>query len=68
MDDEISYHRARAARELNLGLATLSLAAARSHLRLSSLHFERARQLGAAGYPWTHYPPGYDPSAGAETP
>lgn len=51
MDDEIGYHRARAARELNLGLATLSLAAARSHLRLSSLHFERARQLEGAKAP-----------------
>lgn len=46
MDEEqIAYHRARAARELNLGLACDCLAAARSHLKLSSLHFERAKRL-----------------------
>ena len=30
--------------------------------------FERGRQLGAAGYPWAKYPPGYDPKDAAETP
>lgn len=30
--------------------------------------FERGRQLGAAGYPWSKYPPGYDPQDAAETP
>jgi predicted acylesterase/phospholipase RssA len=30
--------------------------------------FERGRQLGAGGYPWSKYPPGYDPKDVAETP
>ncbi|MCW3798305.1 hypothetical protein OMW55_10875 [Sphingomonas sp. BN140010] len=45
MTDDIAYHRNRASRELNLGLACGSLAAARAHLRLSSLHFQKARDL-----------------------
>ena len=45
MDDAISYHRDRASRELNLGLSSGSLAAARAHLKLSSLHFQRLRDL-----------------------
>jgi hypothetical protein len=43
--DDIAYHRARASHELNLGLTSSSMAAARSHLRLSSLHMERLRLL-----------------------
>lgn len=42
---DIEYHRARASDELNLGLTSTSLAAARSHLKLSSLHMERLRAL-----------------------
>jgi hypothetical protein len=45
MKDDIAYHRARASHELNLGLTSASIAAARSHLKLSSLHMERLRQL-----------------------
>jgi hypothetical protein len=30
--------------------------------------FERGRQLGARGYPWEKYPPGYDPKDATETP
>lgn len=45
MTDDIAYHRDRAARELNIGLASASLSAARAHLKLSSLHFERLRDL-----------------------
>jgi hypothetical protein len=45
-EDELSYHRQRAADELNLGLSSDSMPVARAHLRLSSLHFERAREIG----------------------
>jgi hypothetical protein len=45
MTDDIAYHRDRASRELNLGLASRSLPAARAHLRLSSLHFQKLRDL-----------------------
>lgn len=45
-NQDIDYHRARASRELNLGLTTSCMAAARAHLRLSSLHMERVRSLG----------------------
>ncbi len=44
--NDLSYHRQRAAVELNLGLSAPSMAVARAHLRLSSLHFQRAQQLG----------------------
>lgn len=43
--EEIEYHRTRARRELNLGLTSSSIPAARAHLRLSSLHLERLRAL-----------------------
>ena len=45
MTDDINYHRQRASRELNQGLASSSIPAARAHLRLSSLHFQRLREL-----------------------
>lgn len=45
MTDDVDYHRERATRELNLGLSTGSLAAARAHLKLSSLHFQKWRDL-----------------------
>ena len=45
--DDIRYHQARAARELDMGLSTSCLNAARAHLQLSSLHTQRARELGA---------------------
>jgi hypothetical protein len=53
MTSDIEYHRARASRELNLGLTSPSMAAARAHLRLSWLHLERARSLqgGAVAEP-----------------
>jgi len=47
MTNEITYHRQRASRELNLGLNSGSLPAARAHLKLSSLHFEKLRDLEA---------------------
>jgi len=50
-DDDLHYHRQRASTELNLGLSSTSLAGARAHLRLSSLHFERARQLDGSARP-----------------
>ena len=45
--DDIRYHQARAARELDMGLSTNCLNAARAHLQLRTLHLERARELGA---------------------
>lgn len=30
--------------------------------------FERGRELAAGGYPWSKYPPGYDPADAAKTP
>lgn len=45
MTDDISYHRQRANRELNQGLASSSIAVARAHLRLSTLHFQKLREL-----------------------
>jgi hypothetical protein len=45
--DEIEYHQTRAARELDMGLSTNCLNAARAHLQLSTLHFRRARELRA---------------------
>ncbi|HVF83309.1 MAG TPA: hypothetical protein VM913_03945 [Sphingomicrobium sp.] len=44
-DDDLSYHRQRAADELNRGLSSHSMPVARAHLRLSSLHFERACEI-----------------------
>ncbi|QPQ56090.1 hypothetical protein IC614_05840 [Allosphingosinicella flava] len=40
---DAAYHRARALRELDLGLKATSLTACEAHLKLSSLHMERAR-------------------------
>ncbi|NNM77084.1 hypothetical protein HJG53_09240 [Sphingomonas sp. ID1715] len=52
--DQINYHSTRAAAELDRGLTTQVLPAARAHLRLASLHFERVRQLARdAGEPIT---------------
>jgi hypothetical protein len=45
--NDIQYHQARAARELDMGLSTDCMNAARAHLQLSSLHLQRARELGA---------------------
>ena len=41
--DDAAYHRARAMRELELGLAAASLIACEAHLKLSALHLQRAR-------------------------
>jgi hypothetical protein len=43
--EDIAYHRARADHERNIGLASSSLAVARAHLRLSSLHWQRVLEL-----------------------
>jgi hypothetical protein len=40
------YHRDRALQELDLGLTAACPMAARSHMELSSLHLQRARDLG----------------------
>ena len=46
MIEHVEYHEQRAARELSLGLTAQSMAAARAHLQLSSMHRERMRALG----------------------
>jgi hypothetical protein len=48
--DDIDYHSKRAVSELDRGLISQSMEAARAHLRLSSLHFERARELSGRLY------------------
>ncbi len=45
MDGQADYHRKRAENELSLGLTARSIAAARAHLQLASLHRERLRAL-----------------------
>ena len=44
---QAAYHRERALKELDAGLAAGSGSAARAHLQLSSLHMQQARELGA---------------------
>lgn len=41
----IAYHSQRASAELHQGLVTSCPAAARAHLKLSALHFEKVRTL-----------------------
>lgn len=48
--DRVEYHSKRAMRELDLGLIATHSAAARAHLRLSSLHMEQARALGGSEF------------------
>lgn len=43
--EDIAYHRDRARHELDIGLTSESLAAARAHLKLSSLHWQRLKEL-----------------------
>lgn len=43
--DDLSYHTHRATHELALGLSAATGTASRAHMKLSSLHMERARQL-----------------------
>ncbi len=42
--EEAAYHSERATRELHLGLIASGMHAARAHLKLSSLHLQRARE------------------------
>lgn len=43
--DDLEYHNARSLRELQLGLTAPSMAVARSHLQLSSLHMKRVLEM-----------------------
>ncbi len=45
MTDLIAYHEQRAEREMALGLTATSMAAARAHLELATLHREQVRGL-----------------------
>jgi hypothetical protein len=47
MSEHIQYHENRAEREMSLGLTATSIAAARAHLQLSSMHREQVRALSA---------------------
>lgn len=42
---DLSYHRDRSLQELHLGLTAPSIGAARSHLRLSTLHMEKVLEM-----------------------
>lgn len=44
-DDEIDVHADRALEEIDRACEAASAAAARAHLSLSELHFDRAREL-----------------------
>lgn len=44
-EDQIAYHASRSSSELSLGLSSGNMAVARSHLKLSSLHYARLREL-----------------------
>ena len=44
---DATYHRERALKELSAGLVAGCSSAARAHLQLSTLHMQRARELGA---------------------
>jgi len=48
VEELIEYHRRRARRELDLGLTASNFNAARSHMKLSSLHLERVREIQGA--------------------
>jgi hypothetical protein len=45
--EKLAYHSRRASQELDRGLSCSNLAAARAHLKLSSMHFERVREIQA---------------------
>jgi hypothetical protein len=47
VENQIQYHAQRAMRELDQGLAATPAAAAQAHMKLSSLHLERMRDLQA---------------------
>lgn len=49
--DALNYHSLRAARELDLGLTAASIAAARAHLQLASMHMQKARELNTSTVP-----------------
>ncbi len=55
MTDHVKYHQDRATHEMALGLTAASIAAARAHLQLASLHRERV--LALAGRLTTSKPP-----------
>jgi len=44
---EADYHTERAVAELAAGLSAACIPSARAHLRLSTMHMERARDLDA---------------------
>jgi hypothetical protein len=47
-DDEIDIHSERALEEIDRARNAVSLTAARAHLTLSELHFDRVRELSDA--------------------
>ena len=49
-DDEIAYHAARAAEEIDRGLTAGCPEAARAHLRLSTLHSDKIREMSGTSW------------------
>ena len=47
--DPLEFHRRRASQELHIGLLATDPAIARAHLKLSSLHFQKVRDLKRSG-------------------
>jgi hypothetical protein len=47
-NNDLHYHRERATRELDMGLVATTMAAARAHLKLASMHMDRVRELATS--------------------
>jgi hypothetical protein len=45
VEEQIEYHSSRALAEMDRGFTAATTTAARAHLKLSSLHFDRAHRL-----------------------
>jgi hypothetical protein len=43
--EDVEYHRRRATKELDCGLTAKHIGAARTHLKLASMHLQRVREL-----------------------
>ncbi|WP_129794377.1 hypothetical protein [Sphingosinicella sp. CPCC 101087] len=49
IEEDLDYHSERALCELRLGLTSPSMAVARSHLQLSSLHMKKVIEMRGGG-------------------
>ena len=48
-DADLEYHKRRATAELDRGLTSTHIVAARAHLALASMHMQRVRELSEPG-------------------